>query len=84
MALSSLPVELMQHHCCQQRSNAIEQLPGGIARPQHISSSFAAPEQGLCTQIHVTTHTEISGDLRELVDYIYPSAGYVVVDGQRR
>ena len=35
-------------------------------------------------QIHACTDQSVSGDLRELVDYIWPSAAYVVTNGQRK
>ena len=35
-------------------------------------------------QIHVCTKDSVSGSLRELVDYVWPSASYVVSNGQRQ
>ena len=34
-------------------------------------------------QIHVTTKSTVSADLRELVDYVMPAASYMVVNGKR-
>ena len=35
-------------------------------------------------QIHATTNDSVSGDLRELVDFIWPGAAYVVINGERK